>query len=126
LAEEELTKIRKRTKDGLAELKTLINGNIEAKAKIARRDTGRAKAWEAGNGAAIVAKKQNAANRADAVAHHIKACLYDGFTSFAAIARCLNATGVTTYKGSRFQPMTVSRLTPILFLFCEGEYLSSW
>jgi DNA invertase Pin-like site-specific DNA recombinase len=111
LAEEELTKIRKRTKDGLAELKVLAtNGNTEAQAKIARRDSGRAKAWEVGNGAAIEAKKLNAATRADKVAHHIKACLYDGCTSFAAIAQCLNAKGVTTGRGSRFQPMTVSRL----------------
>lgn len=111
LAEEELTKIRTRTKDGLAELKALAtNGNAEAQAKIARRDAGRAKAWEVGNGAAIKAKKLNAANRASTVAHHIKACLYDGCTSFAAIAQCLNAKGVTTATGSVFQPMTVSRL----------------
>ena len=111
LAEEELTKIRKRTKDGLAELKVLASkGDAEAQAKIGRRDAGRAKAWEVGNGAAIRAKQQNAANRADAVAHHIKACLYDGYTSFAAVAQCLNAKGVTTAKGRRFQPMTVFRL----------------
>ncbi|MEO4013007.1 recombinase family protein [Pseudomonas rossensis] len=111
LAEEELIKIRKRTKDGLAELKTLAaNGDIEALAKIARRDAGRAKAWEVGNGAAMEAKKQNADNRADAIAHHIKACLYDGCTSFVAIAQCLNSKGVTTAKSKAFQPMTVSRL----------------
>lgn len=111
LAEEELIKIRKRTKDGLAELKTLAaNGDVEAQGKIARRDAGREKAWAVGNGAALEAKKQNADSRADAIAHHIKACLYDGCTTFAAIALCLNGKGVTTAKGSAFQPMTVSRL----------------
>ncbi|MHC8321407.1 recombinase family protein [Pseudomonas sp. GB2N2] len=111
LAEEELVKIRQRTKDGLAELKALAaNGDVEAQAKIARRDAGRAKAWEVGNSAALEAKKQNADNRADAIAHNIKACLYDGCTSFVAIAQCLNAKGITTAKGKTFQPMTVSRL----------------
>lgn len=111
LAEEELIKIRLRTKDGLAELKKdALNGDAEAQAKIARRDAGRAQAWLVGNSAALEAKKLNADNRADAIAHHIKACLYDGCTSFAAIAQCLNAKGVTTAKGSVFQPMTVSRL----------------
>lgn len=111
LAEEELIKIRKRTKDGLAELKKLAaEGNVEAQEKIARRDAGRANAWAVGNGAALKAKKLNADNRADAIAHHIKACLYDGCTSFVAIAQCLNTKGVTTAKGSLFQPTTVSRL----------------
>ncbi|MNJ23018.1 hypothetical protein D3C77_173960 [compost metagenome] len=111
LAEEELMKIRSRTRAGLAQLKELgARGNKEAQEKIARRDAGRAKAWAVGNGAALEAKKRNAANRADAVAHHIKACLYDGCTSFAAIAQCLNSKGVTTDRGSAFQPMTVSRL----------------
>ncbi|MDI3356890.1 recombinase family protein [Pseudomonas sp. UYIF39] len=111
LAEEELIKIRQRTKDGLAELKKdAANGDVEAQAKIARRDAGRTKAWAVGNGAALKAKKLNADNRADAIAHHIKACLYDGYTSFVAIAQCLNSKGVTTAKGSVFQPMTVSRL----------------
>lgn len=111
LAEEELIKIRSRTKAGLAELKELAaRGNAEAKAKVARRDAGRAKAWAMGNGAALEAKKRNADNRADAIAHHIKACLYDGCVSLAAIAQCLNSKGVTTAKGNSFQPMTVSRV----------------
>lgn len=110
LAEEELIKIRKRTKDGLAELKKLAaNGNVEAQDKIARRDAGRAKAWAVGNSAAVKAKRVNADNRADAIAHHIKACLYDGCTSFAAIAQRINSKGVTTARGKSFQPITVSR-----------------
>jgi DNA invertase Pin-like site-specific DNA recombinase len=122
LAEEELIKIRKRTKDGLAELKTLAaNGDVEAQAKIARRDAGRAKAWEVGNGAALEAKKLNADNRADVIAHHIKACLYDGCTSFAAIAKRLNGKGVSTAQGKSFQPMTVSRLMTRLELSFDAK-----
>ncbi|WP_460127823.1 recombinase family protein [Pseudomonas sp. H1_D05] len=122
LAEEELIKIRKRTKDGLAELKKLAaEGNVEAQEKIARRDAGRAKAWAVGNGAAVEAKKRNADNRADAIAHHIKACLYDGCTSFAAIALCLNSKCVSTAKGKTFQPMTVSRIMTRLKLSFDAK-----
>ncbi|WPN49115.1 recombinase family protein [Pseudomonas sp. P8_241] len=122
LAEEELIKIRKRTKDGLAELKALAaNGDNVAQGKIARRDAGRAKAWAVGNSAALEAKKQNADSRADAIAHHIKACLYDGCISFARIAQCLNAKGVTTAKGKAFLPMTVSRLMTRLELSLSAK-----
>ncbi|MBT9301698.1 recombinase family protein [Pseudomonas sp. TAE6080] len=111
LAEEELMKIRQRTKDGLAELKKdAANGDIEAQAKIARRDAGRAKAWAIGNGAAVQAKAINANNRAKSLESELKACLYDGQPTFAAIAKCLNAKGLTTERGSVFQPMTVKRL----------------
>jgi DNA invertase Pin-like site-specific DNA recombinase len=111
LAEEELIKIRQRTKDGLAELKKdAANGDVEAQAKIARRDAGRAKAWATGNGAAVQAKLINADARADSLSHHIKACLFDKHDSYSAIARCLNDKGITTERGSAFQPMTVKRL----------------
>lgn len=111
LAEEELIKIRQRTKDGLAELKKdAANGDVEAQAKIKRRDAGRAKAWVIGNGAAMQAKAVNANNRAKSLEAELKACLYDGQPSFAAIAKCLNAKGVTTERGSAFQPMTVKRM----------------
>lgn len=111
LAEEELMKIRQRTKDGLAELKKdAANGDVEAQAKIARRDAGRAKAWAVGNGEAVKAKALNADNRARALEAELKACLYDGKPSYAAIAKCLNDKGLTTDRGSAFAPMTVSRL----------------
>lgn len=111
LAEEELIKIRQRTKDGLAELKKdAANGDAEALAKIARRDAGREAAWAVGNGAAVKAKANNANNRARSLESELKACLYDGQPSFAAIAKCLNAKGITTERGSAFQPMTVKRL----------------
>lgn len=111
LAEEELLKIRQRTKDGLAELKVdAARGDLEAQAKIARRDAGREAAWAVGNGAAVAAKAINADNRAKALEAELKACLYDGKPSYAAIAKCLNDKGLTTERGSAFQPMTISRL----------------
>lgn len=117
LAEEELLKIRQRTKDGLAELKVLADrGDAEAQAKISRRDAGREAAWAVGNGAALEAKAVNAGNRAKMLEHHIKACLFDKHTTYSAIAKCLNAKGVTTERGSAFQPMTVKRLMERLTL----------
>lgn len=111
LAEEELVKIRQRTKDGLAELKkNAANGDVEAQTKIARRDAGRRKAWATGNGKAVMAKAINADNRAKALEAELKACLYDGKSSYAAIAKYLNDRGLTTARGSAFQPMTVSRV----------------
>lgn len=111
LAEEELIKIRQRTKDGLAELKNLAAaGDVEAKAKIARRDAGRKAAWVVGNGAAMQAKADNANNRAKSLDAELKACLYERQPTFAAIAKCLNAKGVTTERGNEFAPMTVKRL----------------
>lgn len=111
LAEEELLKIRKRTKDGLAQLKVqAANGDSEAQAKIARRDAGREAAWAVGNGAAVAAKVANATSRAKSLEAELKACLYDGTPSYSAIAKCLNEKGVVTDRGNAFQPMTVSRL----------------
>lgn len=111
LAEEELLKIRKRTKDGLAQLKVqAASGDTDALAKIARRDAGRQAAWAVGNGAAVAAKATNAQARAKALEAELKACLYDGTPTYSAIAKCLNTKGVTTDRGSEFQPMTVKRL----------------
>jgi DNA invertase Pin-like site-specific DNA recombinase len=117
LAEEELLKIRQRTKDGLAELKALAaRGDVEAQAKIERRDAGRKAAWAKGTGAAHAAKVVNANTRAKALEAELKACLYDGKPTYSAIAKCLNAKGVTTERGSAFQPVTVQRLMKILNL----------
>jgi DNA invertase Pin-like site-specific DNA recombinase len=117
LAEEELIKIRSRTRDGLAELKALANsGDAVAQAKIARRDAGRKAAWVVGNGAALIAKAANATTRAKSLEAELKACLYDKKSTFAAIAQCLNSKGVTTDRGSSFSAMTVSRLMSRLSL----------
>lgn len=114
LAEEELLKIRQRTKAGLAVLKTqaLLDTpkGEEARQKIARRDAGREAAWAVGNSAAVKAKAVNATNRAKSLEAELKACLYDGTPSYSAIAKCLNDKGVLTERGSAFAPMTVSRL----------------
>lgn len=120
LAEEELIKIRQRTKDGLAELKkeALLDtkGGAEARQKIANRDAGRRAAWAVGNGAAMKAKADNANNRAKSLEAELKACLYDRQPTFAAIAKCLNAKGITTARGSTFSPMTVKRIMERLTL----------
>lgn len=101
----------RRTKDGLAELKNdAANGDAAAQAKIARRDAGREAAWAVGNGAAVQAKAIKANNRAKFLEAELKACLYDGKPTFAAIAKCLNAKGITTERGSVFQTMTAKRL----------------
>lgn len=126
IAEEELLKIRKRTKDGLAVLKQrAANGDAEARAKIARRDAGREAAWAVGNGAAVAAKAVNATNRAKSLEAELKACLYDGKPSYAAIAKCLNAKGVLTERGSTFAPMTVSRLMARLGLSLRAQLPSA-
>lgn len=120
LAEEELLKIRQRTKTGLAELKVLAlldtPKGAEARQKIANRDKGRKAAWAVGNGAAVKAKAINANNRAKTLEAELKACLYDGQPSLSAIARCLNDKGITTDRGNAFQPMTVKRLMERLHL----------
>lgn len=114
LAEEELVKIRKRTKDGLAQLK--VNALLdtsegeEARQKIARRDAGREAAWVVGTGKALEAKAANANLRAKALEAELKACLFDGQSTYSAISKCLNAKGVTTDRGNAFSPMTVKRL----------------
>lgn len=126
LAEEELIKIRQRTKDGLAELKKdAANGDVEALAKIARRDAGREAAWAVGSAAAVAAKAVNANNRAKALEAELKSCLYDGVPTFAAIAKCLNAKGITTERGSAFQPMTVKRLMERLNLPLSNQPLTN-
>ena len=120
LAEEELVKIRQRTKAGLAELKKIAlldtEKGLEARQKIANRDAGRRAAWAVGNGAAVEAKLANADARAESLSHHIKACLFDKHDSYSAIARCLNDKGITTERGSSFQAMTVKRLMERLSL----------
>jgi len=125
LAEEELIKIRQRTKDGLAELKkdALLDTpkGEEARQKIANRDAGRRAAWVVGNGAAVQAKAINANNRAKSLEAELKACLYDGQPTFAAIAKCLNAKGISTERGSAFQPMTVKRLMERLQLSLASQ-----
>ena len=63
-----------------------------------------------GNGAAMQAKADNANNRAKSLDAELKACLYERQPTFAAIAKCLNDKGVTTFGGSKFAPMTVKRL----------------
>ncbi|MNP78253.1 hypothetical protein D3C76_1758190 [compost metagenome] len=67
------------------------------------------------------AKAVKANNRAKSLEAELKACLYDGKPTFAAIAKCLNAKGITTERGSVFQPMTVKRLMERLNLALASQ-----
>lgn len=111
LAQQEREFIAGRTRDALASLKTRAdNGDELARAKIARRDAGRAKAHETGNGAAVAVAVATADAYAATVANHIKAACFDGVTSLTGCADYLNRHGVKTRRGAAFAPMTVKRL----------------
>ena len=111
LAQQEREFIAGRTRDALASLKTRAdNGDELARAKIARRDAGRAKAHQAGNGAAVAVAVATADAYAATVANHIKAARFDGVTSLTGCADYLNRHGVKTRRGAAFAPMTVKRL----------------
>jgi len=120
LAQQEREFIAGRTRDALASLKTRANNGDElARAKIARRDAGRAKAHEAGNGAAVAVAVASADAYALSVANHLKAARFDGITSLAGCADYLNQHGVRTRRGVAFAPMTVKRLASRLGIsFC--------
>lgn len=77
---------------------------------MARRDAGRRKAHEAGNGAAVAAVVATADAYAQTVVNHLKAARFDGITSLAGCADYLNRHGVKTRRGAAFAPMTVKRL----------------
>ncbi|SHJ40863.1 recombinase family protein [Pseudomonas luteola] len=111
LAQQEREFIASRTRDALASLKArAAAGDALAQEKIARRDAGRKKAHEVGNGAAVASVREGADAYAKAVANHIKAARFDGITSLAGCAAYLNRHGVKTRRGAEFAPMTVKRL----------------
>jgi len=104
--------LKTRTVNSVQKVKALLETpeGEEARQKIARRDAGRRAAWAVGNGAAMQAKADNANNRAKSLDAELKACLYERQPTFAAIAKCLNAKGVTAARGKEFAPMTVKRM----------------
>ncbi|WP_422417039.1 recombinase family protein [Pseudomonas sp. GZD-222] len=111
LAEQERTFISQRTKAALASLKARAEGgDTEALAKVERRSKGRAVGQVAGQAAAVDAVKAKADRWADSMASHIKAGMFDGCRTLAAMASWLNDQGHRTARGASFNPMQVKRL----------------
>lgn len=115
LAEQERAFIRQRTREGLQKLKNNAQaGDVKAVAAIARRDAGRSKGHaKAGLKAVKAASAQKVVNadiRAKELEDSLRACLQRGLDTYQGIADCLNNKGVTTSRGSLFQPMTVKRV----------------
>ncbi|MDT4852731.1 hypothetical protein FQZ97_869730 [compost metagenome] len=111
LAEQERTFISQRTKAALASLKARAEGgDTDAQAKVERRSMGRAAGQVAGQAAAVDAVKAKADRWADSMASHIKAGMFDGCRTLAAMASWLNDKGHRTARGAEFSPMQVKRL----------------
>lgn len=111
LAEQERSFISQRTKAALASLKARAeSGDVSAQAKIDRRTAGRIGGQALGQVAAVEAIKARADKWADGMASHIKAGMFDGCRTLAAMASWLNAKGHKTARGAEFNPVQVKRL----------------
>ncbi|BCJ05726.1 resolvase [Pseudomonas sp. RtIB026] len=111
LAEQERTFISQRTKAALASLKARADGgDADAQAKVERRSMGRVAGQMAGQAAAVDAVKAKADRWAESMASHVKAGMFDGCRTLAAMAAWLNAKGHRTARGAEFNPMQVKRL----------------
>jgi DNA invertase Pin-like site-specific DNA recombinase len=102
VAEEEARMISRRTKDALAAAKA-------RGVKLGNPNGARAfRAKQIGNAAALAAVKAKAARwAADIVAQIERITPYTGATSYGAIAKALNESGVRTPRGGRWYPMSV-------------------
>jgi DNA invertase Pin-like site-specific DNA recombinase len=111
LAEQERTFISQRTKAALASLKKrAVSGDTEAQGKVERRSAGRVAGQALGQIAAVEAVKAKADRWAESMAAPIKAGMYDGCRTLAAMAERLNGAGHRTARGKEFNPMQVKRL----------------
>ncbi|WP_434156961.1 recombinase family protein [Pseudomonas sp. JZ114] len=87
LAQQEREFIASRTRDALASLKArAVAGDTGAQKKIARRNAGRKRAHEIGNGAAVASVRERADAYAKTVANHIKAARFNAISSLAGCA----------------------------------------
>ncbi|RRW45085.1 recombinase family protein [Pseudomonas luteola] len=111
LAEQERDFISQRTKEALASLKrNAEGGNTEAQVKVQNRAEKLALGHKTGLPAAHKQRAINADSRAKELEDSLRACLQRGLKTYQGIADCLNNKGVTTSRGSLFQPMTVKRV----------------
>ncbi len=111
LAEQEREFISHRTKEALASLKARAeSGDPLAKDKIARRTAGRQEAHRRGNLAAVAAATSKADAYAEAMRSVVKAALYDGASTYQAMADWLNSNGQSSARGQLFTPTAAQRL----------------
>ena len=111
LAQQEREFIAGRTRDALASLKARAEaGDKEAKAKIKRRDAGRAAAHRKGTKAGVAGAVSAADAYAKTVGDNIKAARFDGVTTLLGCADYLNRRGIKTRRGSQFTATTVKRI----------------
>lgn len=111
LAEQERTFISERTKVALASLKARADaGDTTAQAKVERRSAGRAAGQARGQVAAVEAVQAKADQYAKSMADALKAGMFDGCRTLAAMANWLNGKGHRTSRGGEFSPMQVKRL----------------
>ena len=111
LAEQERTFISERTKAALASLKARADaGDTDAQAKVERRSAGRAAGQSRGQVAAVEAVRAKADQYAQSMAVALKAGMFDGCRTLAAMANWLNREGHRTARGGEFSPMQVKRL----------------
>lgn len=111
LAEQEREFISKRTSEALAALKArAASGDPEAAAKVARRTAGRYEAHRQGNGAAVRAVISKADAYAESMRSVVKAALYDGASTYQALADWLNGNGQSSSRGKQFTPIAAQRL----------------
>jgi len=114
LAEQEREFIAQRTRDAMAALKRdALAGKSEAVAKVERRTQGLKKGRGVATGRegkATMAAVAKAAALNAVVQPHIEACLYKKLTTLQSVADCLNAKGITTSRGSKWNPTAVRRV----------------
>ncbi|MCX2814574.1 MULTISPECIES: recombinase family protein [unclassified Pseudomonas] len=112
LAQQEREFIAQRTKDALAALQRRADaGEADAVAKVNRRT----QALEKGRAVADITAANNIRMEKvtafqEAVRPHIESCLFKKLDTLQAVANCLNAKGITTKRGSEWNPTAVRRL----------------
>lgn len=118
LAEQERKFISERTKAGLSSLQKRADaGDVIAQEKVNNRSQalalGRKKANQQKGGEAMRVAAQAFA---DSIRDSVKLCILEGTNTLQGVADCLNGKGITTARGSQWQPMQVRRVMEKLSL----------